>query len=69
MGPAQVEIANDLLSLSNDEAYRRASHIVDKYEKNRLNNINGFMDDKYGFIDEPIYRDALNILDNIKENT
>ena len=67
MGPAQVEIANDLLGLSDDEAYRRASHIVDKYEKNRLNNINGFMDDKYGFVDEPIYRDALNILENIKE--
>ena len=25
---------------------------------------NGFMDEQYGFIDEPIYRDALLILNN-----
>ena len=27
-----------------------------------------FMDDIYGYIDEPIYRDVLNILKNIKKH-
>jgi citrate lyase subunit beta/citryl-CoA lyase len=65
MGPAQVEIANAVFDIYDDEAIERARYIREVFEKNALNNINGFMDDKYGFIDEPIYRDALNILSNI----
>jgi citrate lyase subunit beta/citryl-CoA lyase len=68
MGPAQVEIANDVFDIYDDETIERARYIREVFEKNALNNINGFMDDKYGFIDEPIYRDALNILENIKQN-
>ncbi len=67
MGPAQVKIANRLFDINDDETRRRAEKIVRDFEANTLKNINGFMDDEYGFIDEPIYKDALNILTNIKE--
>ena len=69
MGPAQVEIANRLFDSKNDEAITRARYIVRVFEENTLKNINGFMDERYGFIDEPIYRDAKNILNNIKEQS
>jgi len=69
MGPKQVKVAHAVFDIDDDESRRRAEHIVREFEKNSLKNINGFMDDKYGFIDEPIYRDAQNILSHIKENT
>ena len=68
LGPKQVDVANAVFDICDDEARHRAEHIVQVFEENTLKNINGFMDDRYGFIDEPIYRDALNILAHIKEN-
>jgi len=61
MGPKQVAIANKVFAL-NEDSIKRAKHIKEVFERNEKNSINGFMDDKYGFIDEPIYRDALLIL-------
>jgi len=61
MGPKQVAIANEVFSLSK-EVLNRAKHIKKVFEKAQKVHNNGFMDDKYGFIDEPIYRDALLIL-------
>ena len=61
MGPKQVAIANDVFGV-NADTIKRAKHIKEVFEHNAENSINGFMDDKYGFIDEPIYRDALLIL-------
>jgi len=61
MGPKQVQIANEIFALDND-ALKRAKHIKEIFEKNASQRINGFMDEQYGFIDEPIYRDALLIL-------
>ncbi|SFZ98686.1 Malyl-CoA lyase [hydrothermal vent metagenome] len=58
MGPKQVLIANEIFGINKYEL-ERATYIKDIFELNSTNNINGFMDDKYGFIDEPIYRDAL----------
>ena len=63
MGPIQVEIANDVFSVDN-EAFLRAKHIKSVFEASAKNHENGFMDKKYGFIDEPIYRDALLVLEN-----
>jgi citrate lyase subunit beta/citryl-CoA lyase len=63
MGPLQVEIANRVFSL-NDEAIRRAKHIKTVFEESAKKSENGFMDEQYGFIDEPIYRDALLLLEN-----
>ncbi|MBU1666823.1 CoA ester lyase [bacterium] len=61
MGPLQVTIANKIFS-SNQEEIIRAKHIKHVFEDSAKKGENGFMDDKYGFIDEPIYRDALLIL-------
>lgn len=61
MGPKQVQIANEVFQLD-DDAISRAKHIKEVFEKNAAQAMNGFMDEKYGFIDEPIYRDALLVL-------
>ena len=61
MGPLQVQIANEIFAIEN-EALIRANHIKRVFEKSAKNGENGFMDIKYGFIDEPIYRDALLLL-------
>ncbi len=65
MGPAQVEIANEIFAPSQAEI-KRAKEIKEAFETNAKEAINGFMHKKYGFIDEPIYKDALNILDAIE---
>ncbi len=64
MGPKQVDIANEIFGINKYEI-ARAKHIKDVFEQQASKDINGFMDDKYGFIDEPIYRDSLLILNNI----
>jgi citrate lyase subunit beta/citryl-CoA lyase len=64
MGPKQAIIANEIFD-TDDTEVQRAKHIKEIFELNSSKGINGFMDDDYGFIDEPIYRDALNILKNI----
>ncbi len=61
MGPAQVDVANEIFGIS-EEALSRAKHIKKVFEENAAKGINGFMDEKYGFIDEPIYKDALLVL-------
>lgn len=58
MGPKQVEIANSVFGVSEDEI-QRALKIKKRFEKKSLDGVNGFMDNEIGlFIDEPIYRDA-----------
>ena len=64
MGPKQVKIANKVFGIDTD-TIERAIHIKSVFETQSSQNVNGFMDDKYGFIDEPIYRDSLLILNNI----
>ena len=61
MGPAQVAIAHEILGPGPEEL-RCAREIKEAFEASSRNGIHGFMHEKYGFIDEPIYRDALNIL-------
>jgi len=61
MGPKQVAIANEVFGLD-AEALERAQHIKKRFEEESAKNNHGFMDEKYGFIDEPIYRDALLVL-------
>lgn len=63
MGPKQVQIANEIFTMNTYE-YQRAKHIKEAFEAHSAESINGFMDDTYGFIDEPIYRDSLLILNN-----
>lgn len=61
MGPKQVEIAKEIFAPSSDEL-QRAIKIKELFEASAKKGINGFMDDVYGFIDEPIYKDALGLL-------
>jgi len=61
MGPAQVSIANKIFG-NMEEELLRANYIKQIFEESTKNNENGFMDKQYGFIDEPIYRDALLVL-------
>ncbi len=61
LGPAQVDIANEIFGID-DTAYQKAMDIKELFEKKSASAINGFLDDRYGFIDEPIYRDALLLL-------
>ena len=61
MGPAQVEIANEIFGASEEEI-ADAEEICRLFEESGAKGINGFMHEKYGFIDEPIYKDALNRL-------
>jgi len=61
MGPAQVEIANRVFGVS-DEEIQRAKEIVKTFKESSKKGENGFMHPKYGFIDEPIYKYALLVL-------
>ena len=65
ISPAQVEIVNRVFSPS-IETINKAKYIKEKFEKMLKLGISGFEDEKYGFIDEPIYKDALNILKSIE---
>jgi len=61
MGPLQVQIANEVFSIDS-EAIVRANIIKEAFENSSSLGENGFMHEQYGFIDEPIYRDALLVL-------
>ena len=61
MGPKQVTIANEVFGVDT-VVLKRARHIKKAFEAQQAKENNGFMDEKYGFIDEPIYRDALLVL-------
>ncbi|MCH9812996.1 MAG: CoA ester lyase [Epsilonproteobacteria bacterium] len=61
LGPKQVEIANRVFE-SDTQSYQRALEIKNIFEKKRAEGETGFMHERYGFIDEPIYKDALLIL-------
>ena len=64
MGPKQVAIANAVFT-TDEDALVRAKYIKEAFERESANNNNGFMDETYGFIDEPIYKDSLLILNHI----
>lgn len=61
ISPAQVSIANTIFSLDN-AAIEKAKYIIKVFEEQKANGCTGFVDEQYGFIDEPIYKDALLIL-------
>ena len=65
LGPKQVEIANKIFSHDSDEI-KRAKYIKERFEQMQEEYVTGFMDVTYGFIDEPIYKDALLTLKTYK---
>lgn len=62
ISPKQVEIANEVFGRS--AQLSDALEIKTLFEESLNNNISGFSHEKYGFIDEPIYKNALNIIKN-----
>ena len=61
ISPTQVNIVNEVFGY-NDEQIQKAEYIKKAFEKEKANGCTGFVDEKYGFIDEPIYKDALLVL-------
>ncbi len=65
LGPKQVKIAN-IVFKEEEWIIEKARHIKTVFEEKAAEGETGFMDDDYGFIDEPIYKDALLTLEKIK---
>jgi len=61
INPTQVQIANKIFGINKDDILK-AAYIKDIFEKQKLCGCTGFSDEKYGFIDEPIYKDSLLVL-------
>ena len=59
--PKQVEIVNQFYKTDSNDI-ERAQIIKRLFEENTAKGINGFVHEEFGFIDEPIYKDALVIL-------
>jgi citrate lyase subunit beta/citryl-CoA lyase len=65
LGPKQTKIANTVFK-EEEWIIEKARHIKNIFEEKAAEGETGFMDDDYGFIDEPIYKDALLTLEKIK---
>jgi len=58
LSPKQVELVNETFR-DREEELQRAHIIIKLFEMHRDEGITGFVDEEYGFIDEPIYKGAL----------
>ncbi len=66
ISPSQALLVNDFFK-NPEEELSRAKVIVKLFEMHRAEGITGFVDESYGFIDEPVYKGALALLSqNIK---
>lgn len=61
ISPTQVAIVNEVFGY-NKEQLEKAEYIKTVFEEQKAKGCTGFVDEKYGFIDEPIYKDALLVL-------
>ena len=61
LSPKQVELVNEMFR-DKEEELKRAKIIIKLFEMHRDEGITGFVDEEYGFIDEPIYKGALALL-------
>jgi len=62
LSPDQVKQVNEVF-VNKEEEIKRARVIVKLFEMHREEGVTGFVDEEYGFIDEPIYKGALSLLD------
>lgn len=62
LAPNQVSAVHEVL-VDEVAELERARIIVKLFEMNRELGITGFVDEEYGFIDEPIYKGALSVLE------
>lgn len=65
ISPAQVELVNEKF-VNDNEQLKRAKVIIKLFEMHKQEGITGFVDEEYGFIDEPIYKGALALLGDDK---
>jgi citrate lyase subunit beta / citryl-CoA lyase len=65
ISPKQVELTNKVF-VDKAEEIKRAKVIVKLFEMHQDEGITGFVDEEYGFIDEPIYKGALSLLEDIE---
>jgi citrate lyase subunit beta/citryl-CoA lyase len=63
ISPKQAEMVNEFF-FNKEEEIKRAQIIVKLFEMHRDEGITGFVDEEYGFIDEPIYKGALKLLED-----
>ena len=61
VSPAQADEVMKAFELK-DEELERARYIIELFEKMQEQGVTGFADETYGFIDEPIYKGALKVL-------
>jgi citrate lyase subunit beta/citryl-CoA lyase len=61
ISPSQVKLVNAMF-VDKEEEIKRAQVIVKLFEMHRDEGVTGFVDEDYGFIDEPIYKGALTLL-------
>lgn len=61
ISPQQVALIHQVFG-HNDEELERCRTIVRLFEEHRERGISGFVHERYGFIDEPIYKGALAVL-------
>ena len=61
ISPAQVELVNKKF-VDAEADIKRAMVIVKLFEMHQESGVTGFVDEEYGFIDEPIYKGALALL-------
>lgn len=63
LSPTQSEAANSMFGIDK-ESLRQAKEIIRLFEEMRKTGTTGFSHPDYGFIDEPIYKGALALLQN-----
>ncbi len=61
ISPTQVDIVNTIFGIEKS-TLKQAKYIKNIFEKYKAKGCTGFTDKKYGFIDEPIYKNSLLVL-------
>ena len=64
IAPAQAELIHEVFGHSAAEI-ERCREIVRLFEEHASRGVSGFTDDRFGFVDEPIYKGALAVLNAI----
>jgi citrate lyase subunit beta/citryl-CoA lyase len=65
ISPTQAKLVNEFFT-DDEQEIKKAKEIVKLFEEQKARGITGFSHSSYGFIDEPIYKDALNKLSGDK---